>query len=565
MYILLFQHVNRQVSDSINPAEELNKTTMSFAFKKALDPAYAKLSKDVRYQVENASNDAALKAATKFYKAYPNDAYANYEYARALVRKDNRGSALEHAEKANALLPNHPKFVFLLGRLYLDIGLYEHAAPLLRQALHKLPHDILVQWAMADFLVSIGDGKTAVGHYQAALELCPDEDQSGELLASYAQCLSANGAKLESNEILIKFGNLKQQNKNVALVMRSNFGKYMPDSDVALELNDALTDPKLNSLTRSQILLSLGNIQDNAGRYDEAFALWAESRKLRELFGDKAIGYKELKDTTEFYTTQILQEVAPLGHSSERPLFIAGMPRSGTTLTEQIISSHSDAFGVGEMGRMYKLEKAFRDAYKGANSFERLLQNAKGGELKARAEETLNLLNIVAGTSARRVVDKLPTQYFSMGFTHLCFPNAKFIHCQRHPADSFISAFQNHMSQFHEYSFDQKLYAEAYLTKQALMAHWKASFPDKIYELHYEQLVSNPEQIVRELLAFIGLPWDPNCMQFFKNAGTVRTISNDQVRKPIYTSSIARWKKYERHLGPLFAALKEANFEYPEF
>jgi tetratricopeptide (TPR) repeat protein len=542
-----------------------NKTAMSFAFKKAFDPAYGKLAKDVRFQVENASDGAALRTATKFYSAYPSDAHANYEYARALVRNDKRALALEHAERANALRPDTPEFVFLLGRLYLDISLYEYAAPLLKQAIDKLPNNILVQWAMADFLVAMGDGKTAVGYYQAALELRPDENQAGELLVSYIKCLDSNGAKIQASEILVKFSKLKQANENSALIMKSNLSKFIPDSDVALDLKKALADPKLSSFTRSQMLLSMGNIQENGGNYDQAFELWTESRKLRDILGEKAIGYKELEETTEFYTPEILQEIAPLGHSSERPLFIVGMPRSGTTLTEQIISSHADAYGVGEMGRMYKLEKTFRDTYKGANSFQRLFQNAKSGELKARAEETLNLLNIVAGATAKRVVDKLPTQYFSMGFTHLCFPNAKFIHCQRHPADSFISAFQNHMSQFHEYSFDQKLYAEAYLTKQALMAHWKESFPDKIFELHYEQLVTHPEQMVREMLDFIGLPWDENCMQFFKNAGTVRTISNDQVRKPIYTSSKARWRKYERHLGPLFEALKEAKFEYPEF
>jgi tetratricopeptide (TPR) repeat protein len=538
---------------------------MSFAFKKALDPAYAKMSEFARSQVESGSNDGALRAATRFYKAYPDDARANFEYGRALVRNNKRALAIEHAEKANLLRPDNPDFVFLLGRLYLDFHLYEFAAPLLRQAVIKLPKSMLAHWAMADFLMEMGDGKAAILHYQAALELKPEDYQRATLLKNYARCLNTTGAKKQADEVLIQMGALKKEYEYGALITRSEMGKFTIGSEIAQALITALADPKLSVLDRSSMFLSLGNIHENEEDYDQAFDLWTKSRELREIKGEKSIGYKELRETTEFYTPQILKEIASLGHPSERPLFIVGMPRSGTTLTEQIISSHADAFGVGEMGRMYKLEKAFRRDYQGANVFERLMKNAKGGELKARAEETLTLLNVVAGTSAKRVVDKLPTQYFSMGFTHLCFPNAKFIHCQRHPADSFISAFQNHMSQFHEYSFDQNLYAEAYLTKQALMAHWKASFPDKIFELHYEQLVTHPEQMVREMLDFIGLPWDENCMQFFKNAGTVRTISNDQVRKPIYTSSIARWRKYERHLDPLFAALKEANFEYPEF
>jgi tetratricopeptide (TPR) repeat protein len=531
----------------------------------ALDPAYAKLSKDARSQIENASNNSALRATMRFYQAYPNDAHSNYELARALVRNDKKRIALEHAEKANSFRPHNPDYVFLLGRLYLDFQLFEYAAPLLREAVHKLPKSLLVQWAMADFSVEMGNGKAAIVHYETAIALNPDVAQKGELLLSYAKCLNTIGAKFEADEIMVRLSNLKQEYEYPALIMRSKFKKFKPDSEIAFKLNDALMNPKLSLLDRSDVLLSLGNSQEVVGNYDQAFVLWTKSRELREIHGEKGIGYKELKETTSFYSPKILREIALFGHPSERPVFVVGMPRSGTTLIEQILSSHAEAFGISEMGRMYKLEKAFRDDYNGPDVFQRLLKNAQIGELKKRAEETLNLLNVVAGTTAKRVVDKLPIQYFSMGYTHLCFPNAKFIHCQRHPADSFISAYQSHMIQFHEYSFDQNLYAEAYLTKQALMAHWKASFPDKIFELHYEQLVTNPEQMVREMLEFIGLPWDENCMQFFKNAGTVRTISNDQVRKPIYTTSKARWKKYERHLGPLFAALKEANFKYPEF
>jgi tetratricopeptide (TPR) repeat protein len=538
---------------------------MSFAFKKALNPAYAKLTKDAHFQVENASNSNALRAAEKFYQAYPNDAHSNYEFARALVRNDKKRIALEHAEKANALQPHNPKYVFLLGRLYLDFHLFEYATPLLREAVLKLPKSILVQWAMADFLVEMGNGKAAIVHYETAIGLNPDIAQKGQLLLSYAHCLNTVGAKAEADDVMVRLSSLKEEHQYPALIMRSKFKKFKPDSQIALDLNNALNDPKLSLADRSDALLSLGNSQEVVGNYDQAFELWKKSRELRKIHGDRGIGYKELKQTNAFYTSEILQEGAKFGHPSERPLFVVGMPRSGTTLIEQIISSHPDAFGVGELGRMHKLEKAFRSDYTGASVYERLLKNAKVGELKKRAEETLNLLNVVAGPAAKRVVDKLPIQYFSMGYIHLCFPNAKFIHCQRHPADSFISAYQSHMIQFHEYSFDQKLYVEAYLTKQALMAHWKESFPDKIFELHYEQLVTHPEQMVREMLDFIGLPWDENCMQFFKNAGTVRTISNDQVRKPIYTSSKARWRKYERHLGPLFEALKEANFEYPEF
>ena len=241
------------------------------------------------------------------------------------------------------------------------------------------------------------------------------------------------------------------------------------------------------------------------------------------------------------------------------------MPRSGTTLIEQIISSHPDGFGVGELGRVQRLEETFVKDYASPDYKERLLKNASAGELGARANETLNLLELIAGPSPKFVVDKYPTQYLSMGYTHLCFPNSKFIHCQRHPADSFISSYQNNMSLAHNYSFDQNAYVEAFLTKEKIMTYWRSIFPDKIFDLHYEKLVARPEETVREMLDFIGLPWDPICLKFFEKKRTVQTFSLNQVRNPIYTTSVYRWKNYEKHLGPLFAALGEAGFTYPEF
>jgi tetratricopeptide (TPR) repeat protein len=529
----------------------------------ALDPNYAKLRKQARMHVEEGSRDNALKSATVFYNRYPHDAEANYEMSRALVRHDKKDVALNHAEMANKIYPSNGAYIYLVGRLYLDFSLYEFAAPLLRAAVSKLPKDLLVQWAMADFLFAIGHGHGAKLHYEAALALGPDSFQRPELLLDYARCLDAIALKKDAEVAYLELQQIERL-KIFAISKRATLLKYLPDSDIAIELRKILEKKELDELRRSEILLALGNMSENAKNYDDAFELWTTSRALRTIDRNNDIGYGVLDEIKGFYSASLLDVARPFGHDSERPLFIVGMPRSGTTLTEQIISSHPEAFGVGELGRMHKLEKAFRRDYNGENRANKIIKNAQNGELRARAEETLTLLEVLAGPDAKRVVDKLPSQYLSMGYTHLCFPNARFIHCQRHPADSFISSFQNNMSQFHEYSFDQTVYAEAYLTKEKLMAHWRTSFADQIYDLSYEKLVSSPEQTVRDLLQFIGLPWDPKCMQFFEKPRTVKTFSHDQVRNPIYTSSMARWKNYEKHLGPLFAALKEAEFEYPE-
>jgi tetratricopeptide (TPR) repeat protein len=537
---------------------------MNTAFRIATDTTYAKLLKRARNHVENGTKDAALKSASLFHAHYPQDAEANYNYARSLVRHDKKDLALVHAEKASAISPENPAYLFLVGRLYLDFQLYEFAAPLLRDAVVKLPNDLLMQWAMADFLLALGDGQTAKSYYEIALNLQPNNQQRPLLLVDYARCLNTMGLSREADAVFAELEEIEEY-EVVALAKRSAVLKHLPDSEMAGRVNSALNTAGITTNNKSELLLSMGNMHNNAKEFDRAFELWTESRDLRTIDRAHDIGYNTFTRVTEFYNTSILSRAKEFGHSSKRPLFVLGMPRSGTTLTEQIVSSHPQVFGVGELGRVHKLAAAFERDYAMPDYGARLIKNAEAGELVARANETLKLLEVLAGPEPKYVVDKMPSQYLSMGYTHLCFPQAKFIHCQRHPADSFISSFQSNMSQFHEYSFDQIVYAEAYLSKEKFMAHWRSIFPEKIFDLHYEKLVTRPEETVRELLNFIELPWDPECMKFFEKARTVKTFSTDQVRQPIYTSSVYRWKNYEKHLGPLFAALKEANYTYPEF
>ncbi len=413
------------------------------------------------------------------------------------------------------------------------------------------------------FHFALGNGKEAEKYYKLALSLGLEPEKRAQLLQDYAKCMAASNANERALELYSELENLPGHAIS-GLIRKSQIERHLPDSDIAQQLHKMLNDQCLEKEQRSDILLSLGNMYDNAGRHDEAFEYWSKSRALKTIAAKETIGIETVEKIKKFYSASLLQQAAKYGHTSERPVFVVGMPRSGTTLTEQIISSHPEAYGVGELGRMQKLVPSFTKDYTVTNYIEKLIQNAKAGELKARANETLNLLEILAGSAPRFVVDKLPTQYLAMGYIHLCFPNAKYIHCQRHPADSFISSFQNNMKQFHEYSFDQLLYAETYLAKQNLMAHWKSIFPERIFDLKYEKLVTKPEETVREMLDFIGLPWDSACMSFFERDRTVKTFSRDQVRNPIYTSSVYRWKKYEKNLEPLFADLKAADFEYSD-
>ena len=505
----------------------------------------------------------AFNAGKKFYDAYPQHAEANFEFARALARNGKNSDAMKFAEIAVKLNPSVAKYILILGRLYLDFKLFEYAAPLLRNAIVRLPGSLLMHWAMADFLFGVGDGHAAATHYQLALTLNPSIVQRPELLKDYIKCLSTIDRRDEAQKACADLAQIPGS-ETVGQLRLSTLGNFKASDALADEIKSIAFDASNSAENRSIALQSLGNMYNNSGLYDEAFELWSKSRALKNITHRDNIGYQKLEQIKSFYPVELFEQAKPYGHSSELPVFVVGMPRSGTTLTEQIISNHPDAFGVGEMGRMNTLEPAFRGDYGNTINVAAIIKNAKNNELRLRAEETLKLLKVLAPPNKKRIVDKLPTQYLAMGYSILCFPNAKIIHCQRHPADSFISAFQNNMTQFHEYSFDQNLYAETYLAKQALMAHWKACFPQQVFELQYEKLTTQPEQTVRELLEFVGLPWEEKCMQFFDKKRTIKTLSQDQVRNPIYTSSVYRWKNYGKHLAPLFAALTAGGFAYPE-
>ena len=447
---------------------------MSSVFRDALNPKFAKLRDQARMDNENQSAGKALRSARLFWETYRENPEANYEYARALVRNNKSVEALEYAEFANLNAPNIAKYIFLLGRLFLDFQLYEFAAPLLRNAIVNLPKDLLMHWAMADLQFGVGNGVNARKHYEIALALNPNSDQKLGLLQDYINCLSTinvNAEALRACDMLAQLPGCER----TALVRRSTLEKNKDTDPIAAEIREIAIDEQAPSELRSNALLSLGNMYNNNGRYDQAFEHWTKSRSFKQITHRNSIGYDALKKIIEFYPKELFILAKPYGHKSEVPVFVVGMPRSGTTLTEQIIASHPEAYGVGELGRMIKLDRAFQNDYGNTVNIEGILTNAKKNELCLRAEEVLNLVRILAGHNKKRVVDKMPTQYVSMGLAALYFPNAKFIHCERHPADSFISAFQGNLSQFHEYSFDQTIYAETYLTKQALMTHWRGN------------------------------------------------------------------------------------------
>ncbi len=233
------------------------------------------------------------------------------------------------------------------------------------------------------------------------------------------------------------------------------------------------------------------------------------------------------------------------------------MPRSGTTLVEQIISSHPEVYGAGELQAMPAITLTINQQLEYANPYPKcmsLFDRTMAQEYSARYLQELAL----HCPTAKHITDKLPGNYFKIGLIKTLFPDARIIHCQRNPLDSCISIFFHYIPDW-KWSFELTEIGQYYLDYQRLMSHWQDLFRGEIFTVQYEEMVMDQERVSKQLIDYLGLEWDEKCLDFHDNERDVRTISNMQVRQPMYKDSINRWKPYEEHLQPLIEVLQQAH------
>ena len=257
------------------------------------------------------------------------------------------------------------------------------------------------------------------------------------------------------------------------------------------------------------------------------------------------------------FTPAFFAERRDWGVASEQPVFIVGMPRSGTTLTEQIVAAHPLAFGAGELGKVPSMvrEQTRHVQEAGANkAFPYWMPDLRPEDVCEMAESYLAYIRDY-NADALRVTDKMPHNFLNVGLIATMFPNARIIHVMRDPVDNCLSCFQQHFQMPHAYSTNLEDVGHHYRLYRRLMAHWRKVLPENLYEVQYEELVADQERVSRELIAFLGLDWDDACLAFNRQERAVKTASVWQVRQPIYTASVKKWKMYEPYIEPLLNEL----------
>lgn len=471
-------------------------------------------------------------------------------------RQGRKGEALTALKKAVELMPEDAEVHNNLGNALRDQYLLSEAEACYRRALLLQPTFVEAHYNLGYVFKEQKRIDDAELQYRRALELNPDyapaHNNLGNLLKEQG-CLDEARASLEA-AIAIQ-PNLMESHCNLSSL--KTYRESDPHPDLLEGFKSKIVSMPMEARIRYWFVL--GKMREDLGRYDESFEAYKEGNQLQhallplnEPAEDAVLERMMAVFSKEFFE----QRDRPSGNG-KAPIFIVGMPRSGTSLLEQILASYPGIYGAGELSHINEIIMAampngafeqFPDAVPdlAADDFERL-----GQQYSDRVAQL--------APDAMHITDKMPANYYFVGMIYLMFPNAKIIHAMRDPMDSCFSCYSRLFTMKNlPFSYDLGAVGRNYVRYIRLMQHWHAVLPPgSILHLRYEGMVSDTESQARRLLEYLGLPWDEQCLTFHENKRRVKTASAAQVRKPIYKTSLARWERYERHLGELFAIVKD--------
>lgn len=454
-----------------------------------------------------------------------------------------------------------------LGNSLQALGKYEEALPYFEKILKKMPGNTLFWCNYASLLAELNRFDEAVAACKKALSIDPGCLQAFNSMGNF---YFMQGDMQQAETWYAKGLDIAPES---ATLWRhfSKVHKFTP-GDTALNKLEKLAAGKIpqsrdsrRDKNRSEILFALSMAYDDLDLDAQSFEALIESNALyrKSLDVDIRKTALEYRNIARIFSAETLGNEQNKGYSSDVPVFVLGMPRSGTTLVEQILSSHPEVYGAGEL---FFLNSSMGQGVN-VGGFKCMASNNIDGNQK---ESLLSLYemgknyveNLIAlSPYSRRITDKMPGNFAKIGLIHLALPGAKIIHCRRNPLDTALSCFQQRFTRGIEWSFDLRELAGFYNVYHDLMSHWRTVLPQAFIEVDYEELVNNTEKEARKLIDYIGLEWSDACLEFYDTERVVRTASMGQVRKPVYHSSINRWKKYDKYLTVLRETIKPEILE----
>ncbi|MHB8743211.1 MAG: tetratricopeptide repeat-containing sulfotransferase family protein [Sulfuricaulis sp.] len=482
----------------------------------------------------------------------PRSPDAHYTLANLLFTRGNLKEAIARYEMVIRLNPRLYHVYRQYAAVLQQIGDYGRSLEMYQQALILQPNDVESLRGMAESYLDDDNPKAAHDMYQRALTLDPTNlDAQAGLAKTYLRQGDFDRAYQWARNAL-DAGDVRPA---VVLILAKTC-KQFGTCDEALRLIKQLTSGENTSPgTRQALHFAAGEILDRQTKYNAAFDHFRRANELYGVTFDRAAHTAYIDGLIRTYSGELMKTLPRAAHGSQRPVFIVGMPRSGTSLVEQILANHPEIFGAGELKDIdviaAQLSKELRIAQP-VHAGQDRLTNARLDSLAASYLQRLQDLS----PDATCVTDKMPHNFMHLGLINLLFPDARVVHCVRDPRDTCLSIYFQSLSPSHAYATDLADLGFYYQEYRRLMSHWRRVVDIKMIEVSYEELVADVEVVSRRLVAFCGLDWRSDCLEFYKSDRRVATASNNQVRQPVYTSSVGRWHHYAQHIEPLSQVLK---------
>ena len=480
----------------------------------------------------------------------PKNAKALFLAGMLAMGIDDDNLAIQYLERAVKETPKEPRYLVALADAYRKNHDHELAIENYRSALLVRPNLLDAMSGLARAYVQSGKAEVALPLFEKALKIEPGHTTTR---LAWADAMTSLG-RMDDAEKILQGAIARGKGLGLTYYALANTRKFSSD---APELNAILTLLGSRKHSPSEVTtlhLAAGKILNDLKRYDEAIDHYQKAKTISGHDFDIEAYRRWIDTTIAVFSPAMLKSKAGLGDPTEVPVFIVGMPRSGTTLTEQICASHPSVFGAGELSVMRRIagHAGFsKSALTNLHSSLAAITSDISRKLAAEYRDHVQKL----GPDASRIIDKMPHNFELIGLIALLFPNARIIHCRRDAIDNCLSCFVTKFNDKHGYNTDLTKLGLYYREYDRLMRHWNAVLPGRIYEARYETMIADQEGESRRLIDFLGLPWDDACLHFEENDRAVNTPSRWQVRQPIYQTSVKRWKNYEGNIQPLIAAL----------
>jgi tetratricopeptide (TPR) repeat protein len=466
--------------------------------------------------------DDSEKLLARCLQLAPSFTAARHNYAIVLHRQSKWAEALREIDLLLEADPQNPSYRFLRATALTRIGEYESAIAIYRDIVGEHPGNARAWLSLGHACKTAGRRDESIAAYEKSVEAGPHVGEGYWSLA--------------------------------------NMKTYAFDDATVARMKAQLERKDLSEDDRFHLHYALGKALEDRADHAGSFAHYAEGARIRR----SGLQY-EADETTEaarqhnaLFTRDFFAARQGWGAEAPDPIFIVGLPRSGSTLIEQILASHSMVEGTMELSDIIFMAKRLGGGRVRGGTYPAALANLSREEIKALGEEYIARTRIQRKTAKPFFIDKMPNNSQHVGFIHLILPNAKIIDARRHPLGACFAAFKQHFARGQGFTYDLADLGRYYADYAELMARFDEAAPGRVHRVMYEDVVSDLESEVRRLLVYCGLPFEPACLEFHANTRAVRTASSEQVRQPIYSDAVDHWRHYEQWLGPLKTALGPA-------